>query len=110
MIVESLDKTISMAIAVSSAALGLWAHRREMVKEKKRVEIKAHKDYAQRELKEYAAQRDFGHIQRDIEQLKVNISHLNDESDQRLDKLERQVEKMLGAVDTIKDMIRSQKA
>ena len=112
MIPESLDKSISTAIAVGSAALGLWAHRREIEKEKAesakeqaRIAHDAQQQYANRVKKEYAAERDFGHIKRDIDQVKQNIAVLNDEADERLDKLENKVERLIGAVETLSKMV-----
>lgn len=114
MIPESLDKSISTVIAVSSAALGLWAHRREMAKEKaaavkeqERIAYDAQQRYADTVKKEYAAERDFGHIKRDIDQLKQNITVLTDDADERLDKLERQMEKISGAIEVLTDLIKA---
>lgn len=110
MIPEGLDKSISTVIALSSAGLALWAHRREMRREKERVTKEAHEKYAAREIKEYAAQRDFGHIRRDLEQLKNNTAHLSDEADERLDKLERQVERLIGSVEFIGQLVKDDAA
>lgn len=110
---EGLDKSISMALAIGSAAAGLWAHRSTLAKEKKRMlretqqaEESAQKKYADQELKRYAAERDFGHIQRDLDQLKANVLHLSQDNDKRLDQLERQFERFAGALEILTDLIR----
>lgn len=105
MIPEGFDKSITTVIAISSSALALWAHRRELAKEKQRAFDAAKQKYSDAQLKEYAAQRDFGHIRRDLEQLKNNIAHLNQEADERLDRVERQVEKFSGALDVLMRLI-----
>lgn len=107
MIPEGLDKSISTVIALSSAGLAMWAHRREMRREKERVTREAHEQYAAKEIKEYAAARDFGHIRRDLAQLKENTAHLSDESDERLDKLERQVERLAGTIGFISQLVKA---
>lgn len=113
MIPEGLDRTISTVLAIFGAIVGLWAHKWDMSnersrasKEKLQAEVNARKKYADRELKEYAAQRDFGHIQRDLEQLKINTTHLNEEADQRLDLLERQFERFSGALEVLTDLLK----
>ena len=106
MIPEGFDKTISTALALGSAALGLWAHRREMAKERHRALEAAKQQHTERELKEYAAKRDFGHAQRDLDQLKANIAHLSGEIDTRLDRLENSVERLSGALDTMREFMR----
>ncbi len=106
MIPEGLDKSISTAISLSLAGLAWWAHRREMAKEKWRITNDAQKQYAATELKEYAAQRDFGHIKRDLEQLKINTTHLSKEADQRLDHLERQFERFAGALEVLTELLK----
>ena len=106
MIPEGLDKSISLAIALSTAGLGFWAHRRELRKEKQRTLAEAQQKQADSVRKEYAAQRDFGHIQRDLDQLKINTVHLSKESDQRLDKLERQFERFAGALEVLTELLK----
>lgn len=103
---EGLDKSISTAIALSSAGLAWWAHRREMAKEKKRITDDSQKKYADAEIKSYAAQRDFGHIQRDLEQLKINTAHITKEADERLDHLERQFERFSGALEVLTELLK----
>ncbi len=109
MIPEGLDKSISIGLALSSAALAWWAHQREMRREKVRTTEEAHQKYAAQELKAYAAQRDFGHIQRDLNQLKSNTAHLSEEADHRLDALERQVERMTGSLDILSHLVKEWK-
>lgn len=106
MIPEGLDKSISTAIALSSAALAWWAHRRELAKEKHRVSKESQQKFADNELKAYAAQRDFGHIQRDLEQLKANTAHLSEDADKRLDLLERQFERFTGALEVLTELLK----
>ena len=108
---EGLDKSISTAIAVSSAALGFWAHRREMRRERQRIFETQQKQYADAEVKEYAAQRDFNHILKDLAQLKENVSYLNTESErqiitngQRISALELTVTKLLGSLEMLQTM------
>lgn len=107
MILE-LDKTISTMLAIASAGLGIWAHRREMTKERQRLEEKSRNDYSYIQVKEYAAQRDFTQIRKDLDQVHSTIQALTTEADQRLDLLERQVEKILGGQDVLQQMIESQ--
>lgn len=109
LIPEALDKSISTFIAVSSAGLGFWAHRRQLVKERRKIEADAKREYAEKELKAYAAQRDFGHIQRDLDQLKANTLHLSEETDERLDKVERQLEKLSGGIDVLKELLKGRR-
>lgn len=106
MIPEGLDKSISTAIAISSATLAFWAHRRELASSKARAFEAAKQQYSEAQLKEYAAQRDFGHIKRDLEQLKANIAHLNNDSDARLDHLERQMEKLTGSLQVVINLVK----
>jgi peptidoglycan hydrolase CwlO-like protein len=102
MIPEGLDKSISTVIALGSAGLALWAHRREV----QRLAEESKQKYADRELKAYAAQRDFGHIQRDLDQLKNNTAHLSQEYDDRLDKLEMTCERLSGSVDALTEILK----
>lgn len=106
MMIEGLDKSISMAIAIGSAALAFWGHRRELASSKARALEEAKQRYSEAQLKEYAAQRDFGHIKRDLEQLKANIAHLNEDSDARLDLLERQMEKLTGSLHAVMNLVK----
>lgn len=113
MIPEGLDKTISTAITVGSAAIAFWAHRRDLKKEKQRIFNEAKEKSVQDEIKRYAAERDFGHIKRDLEQLKANTAHLDSESDkkfdsvdERVDGVERQVERLSGAVDVVMSLLK----
>jgi uncharacterized protein YoxC len=110
MIPEGLDRSISTVIAVASAALAWWAHQRELTKEKKRIYDEQKKKYADRELKEYAAARDFGHIQRDLAQLKTNTDYLMREGDQRLDDIEKRLATVTGTVDVLKELARQRQA
>lgn len=102
MIPEGLDKSISTVIALGSATLALWAHRREM----QRISEETKQKYVEKELKAYAAQRDFGHIQRDLDQLKANTAHLSQEYDSRLDQLELNCERTSGAVAALTEIIK----
>lgn len=106
MIPEGLDKSITTAIAVGSAAIGLWAHRRELKKEKLRALDDAAKKHADTVRKEYAAQRDFGHIQNDLLQLKENLNVLSEDGDRRLDALERKFEKVSGNLEILLELFR----
>ena len=106
MIPEGFDRTISIGITIATAGFGFWVHHREMAKERKRALLEAQQKYAEKELKEYAAKRDFGHIEKDLIQLKANIEYLNQQSDQRLDRLERQLEKNAGSLEILKDLAR----
>ncbi|MBE9064150.1 hypothetical protein [cf. Phormidesmis sp. LEGE 11477] len=106
MIPENWDRTISTAITIGSIALAYWGHRRQMAKEKRTALEAAKKKYAEGELKEYAAQRDFGHIQRDLDQLKLNTAHLSKEADDRLDQLERQFERFSGALEVLTELLK----
>lgn len=103
---EGLDKSISTSIAICSAGLALWAHRREMSK----IAHEEKQKYVDKELKQYAAQRDFGHIQRDLDQLKINTTHLSEEADQRLDKLERQFERFSGSLEVLTELTKERNA
>lgn len=110
---EYLDRSLTSALTIAGGVAGLWAHRREMTKTRHRAALERHKAeedaksaYAARELKEYAAQRDFGHIQRDLDQLKANTGHLSEEADQRLDRLERQFERFSGALEVLTEILK----
>lgn len=106
MIPEQLDTTITTAITIGSAALGLWAHSRQLEKERRRVRHEEKQRYADSQLKEYASERDFNHLKRNIEQLKQNLVLLHKESDQRLDRIERQVGQLHGALNILRDVVR----
>ena len=110
MIPEGFDKSISTGLAIGSAALAFWAHRRELKKEKRRISEEAQQQYAEKELKAYAAQRDFGHIQRDLDQLKINTAHLSKEADERLDRLEQKIEKFSGSLEVVMSLIKDRQA
>ena len=107
MIPAGLDTSISTALAIGSAAVGLWAHGRAMTKERRRIEAEAQRLYAEKELKAYAAERDFGHIRRELDQLKANTLHLSEEADARLDHVERQLEKLTGGIEVLKELMRA---
>lgn len=106
MIPDGLDKSISTAITISSAALAFWGFRHEMTKERQRILTEAKEQFAQAELKRYAAERDFGHIQRDLDQLKINTGHISQETDERLDRLERQFEKNAGSIEILISLLK----
>ena len=74
MIPQGFDDTVSTVLAISSAAVGLWAHRRAIEKEKLNITQQAKQKYAERQIKEYAAARDFHHIRNDLAQLKGKFS------------------------------------
>lgn len=106
MLLESLDKTISITIAVVSAALALWGHKREISRQRKVAVLEAQQKYADAELKRYAAERDFNHIRIDLGQLQENVKHLNDGTEARLDSIEKQISEILGALNVLTKMNR----
>lgn len=102
MLPDSIDSSLATVATISGLAFAWWGHHRELEKERQRAK-RAHADAVKRE---YAAERDFGHIKRDIEQLKLNISHLDEENEQRLNKLEVDVGKMVVSLEVIRELIR----
>lgn len=113
MIPEGLDKSIATVFTVATGGAALWAHRWEMSKIKRQAALEKHqaeedakKKYAEGQLKEYAAARDFGHIKRDLDQLKENTLHLTKDSDARLDQLERHFERFSGAIEVLTELLK----
>jgi hypothetical protein len=106
MIPPGLDTAISTLIAMSSLSIGLWAHFHTLEKERRRITNDAKQKYADRQLKEYAAERDFSHIKNDIAQLKGNVLRCNQDTDQRLAVLEKQLFEIMGAITMLKDLVK----
>lgn len=103
---QDLNAAISTLIAISSLSIGLWAHFHTLEKERRRITDEAKQKYANRQLKEYAAERDFGHIRNDLAQLKGNVLRCNQDTDERLNDLEKQMFEMMGAIMAIKELVK----
>ena len=80
---------------------------RQLEKEKKKAVEAEREKYADDRLKEYAAERDFGHIKRDLEQLQQNTSFLSEEFEERLDRVEAELNKIGGGLDMLREIVRA---
>jgi cell division protein FtsL len=77
---EILFPLIGILISLVSVLLGVWATYQTLRKEAKtRLEEKV--------KKEYAAERDFNHLKRELEQLKQNLIAIDADTEERLEKL-----------------------
>ena len=104
MVVENLDKSISMGMTVIGGVIGWWAHVRQLEKEKKKAVEAEREKYADARLKEYAAEREFGHIKNGLEQLKQNTGFFSKEFEERLDRVESDVQQIKGGLEIIKQL------
>ena len=105
MLIENLDKTISVGIAVVSAWIGWKSHLKQMQKERERISQEQRDKYAAQMVAQTNEQRDFAHLKRNLEQLSSNVQTLSQDSDRRLDDLERQVNQLMGAVKLLRSSL-----
>ncbi|MGJ3253825.1 MAG: hypothetical protein ACFE0J_22230 [Elainellaceae cyanobacterium] len=111
MALESLATLIGIIVGIVGTYLSMKTYyrnrRQEMLQE-----------FADKERKEYAAQRDFSHLQRNYQNLQISVDQLFKEIELRVDRVESRINRLniltraisvkLDSGDVVKDMFDSQ--
>ena len=108
--INGLVGAVGSALAIVSAAFGVWKQKRELFQKIERAKADEMERYAESQKHQYGLERDLNHLKRDVEQLKQNLLALTDESDHRLDQAERKISEVSGALSILRDMVRGRDA
>lgn len=94
---EFLDVVLPI-VSLMIGAIGTFMGVRSFYRERQQEALKRH---AEAERKEYAAQRDFGHLQRNYEQFTANLANLVDECDRRFDEQALELKEVKGLLNVV---------
>lgn len=98
---------VGLVVGVSTALIGASKYRRELrVYADEQIEREKQR-YAEAEVKRYAAERDFNHLARDFEQLKVGQATLFKEIQLDTDRLSIEIGKVSQRLDDMEKLIRA---
>lgn len=104
---QKIDTVISIALGAGGAMLGYWGHLAQVHKARALAIAEEKERHAETVKKEYASQRDFAHIQRNLEQLNQSLNLLIEDSDNRLDALEASVSELKGGIRAFEVMVKT---
>ena len=108
--INGLVGAAGSALAIISAAFGVWKQKQELFQKIERAKAEEMERYAASQKHQYGLERDLNHLKRDVEQLKANFLQLHDEGDRRLDDAERKISEVSGALSILRDMVRGRDA
>ena len=108
--ISGIVGAVTTALAVVSAAFGVWKQKRELFQKIERDRQEEMERHAKSQNHQYGLERDINHLKNDVEQLKRNLLHLHDEGDRRLDDAERKISEVSGALSILRDMVRGRDA